>query len=362
MVGFEGTCEDSLLFGNAGDVVSPQAFLEATGGPWSRGCKDAGIGKTSVVANENSLTDDPHAPPLPRRLRADAPAKVNLTLEILGRRDDGFHELRSLVMGVGLFDSVTCSLAPPGSYSIACSDPDLETDENLAVRAAKGFAATFPNLGERSGLAIELIKRIPLGGGLGGGSSDAATVLRLYDELLGGVCSPETLAETGSQIGSDVAVFFGLPCAVMTGRGETVEPIDLCWRGSTLLIFPGQPIATGEVYAAWARSDSRKPDAGREESILRAVNAGEIMEALTNDLEPGVFRVWPALFELVESLKISGYGDIRVSGSGSTLFGLFDDPEEAGQAATTIADRFSNVTTSVVTAPVGMTPFVSEDE
>jgi 4-diphosphocytidyl-2-C-methyl-D-erythritol kinase len=312
------------------------------------------------VTGERSSTDDPQAPT--RRLRANAPAKVNLTLDILARRDDGFHELRSLVMGVGLFDTITCSLAPAGSFTIRCNDPQLATAENLAMRAAKALAAILPDNPNCPGLAIELMKRIPPGGGLGGGSSDAATVLRLFNQLLGKVVSQEALANVGAEIGSDVPVFFGLPCAIMTGRGEIVEPVELRWRGSVLLILPGLHIATAEVYAARLASDSAETGVGHEQAILRAENAAEISENLTNGLEPAVFRVSPALGELVESLKIDGHGDIRVSGSGSTLFGLYDDPKKAGHAAKTIAERFSNVKTSVVTAPVGMNPFVSEDE
>lgn len=309
---------------------------------------------TGEDRSKHSAQDDPS-----QCIRADAPAKINLTLEVFARGDDGFHQLRSLVIGVGLYDTVSAALASPGSFTIQCSDKALATPDNLAIRAAKALAATFP---DHPALAIELTKRIPAGGGLGGGSSDAATALRLFNELLGRRVSLETLAKVGSQIGSDVAVFFGLPCAVMTGRGEKVEPVELRWRGSALLIHPGVHIATGEVYAAHRPQDGQDSTKGAEKAILGARNAVEITQALTNQLEPAVFRVSPALEDLVSNLSSAGYGDIRVSGSGSTVFGLFDDPQEASHAAKTIAERFPNVKTSVVAAPVGMNPFVSEDE
>lgn len=321
---------------------------------WLRPCTERADRKTSVVASEHSLGRDSRDDAL-RWVRADTPGKVNLTLEVLGRRADGFHELRSLVVGVGLYDTVRCALARRGSFTIACSDRALATPENLAIRAAKALARS---VGSDCGMAIELTKRIPAGGGLGGGSSDAAAVLRMFNELLGRPSTLDELRVVASEIGSDVALFFGLPSAIMTGRGEMVEPVELAWRGSVVLIFPGAHIATGDVYRAWARADAVSRTICSEKAILKAKNAVEMTEALTNDLEPAVFRVSPALGELVENLSSAGYGGIRVSGSGSTLFGLFDDPDEAGHAATTIADRFSNVKTSVVAAPVGMGPFI----
>jgi len=310
-----------------------------------------------VIASNN---DSFHRPDdVPRCYRAEAPAKVNLTLDVLARRADGFHELRSLVIGVGLYDTLSCTLAPRNSFTIQCNDDSLATPGNLAIRAARALADAIP---ESGGLSIDLFKRIPAGGGLGGGSSDAATVLQSFNRLLGNPMLPSMLAKVGAEIGSDVPVFFGLPCARMTGRGEKVKPAQLFWRGYALLVYPGIHIPTADVYAAWTPSDGGNAAEGAEESLLRAKNAVEMARYLTNQLEPAVFRISPALCELAEQLSKVGCGEFRVSGSGSTLFGLFDETKEAERAATTIAERFSNVKTSVVAAPVGMNPLASEDE
>lgn len=151
-------------------------------------------------------------------------AKVNLTLAVTGKRDDGYHELRSLVVGVDLRDSLTAEPVAESQITLRCSDPTLGGEANLAWKAAAALAA---RAGGPVGARVALTKRVPTGGGLGGGSSDAAAALRLCNRLWSLDLGVRELAAIGAEIGSDVPLFFGLPAAVMAGRGEIVRPVTL---------------------------------------------------------------------------------------------------------------------------------------
>ncbi len=289
---------------------------------------------------------------------ANTPAKINLTLDVLGTRDDGYHELRSLVIGVDLCDRVRCALVDAPGVSLTCSAPALSNRDNLACRAADCLAR---HLGREPSARIDIEKRIPVAAGLGGGSSDAAAALRLLNELWDGGLTTRELAAIGADVGSDVPLFFSLPGAVMTGRGELVEPVALCWTGWVLLMFVDQAVSTRKVYQAWRPSDGADADPGRASAIRAATTAGEVSAHLSNDLEGAVFRVAPNVARVYERLSGAGLGPIRVSGAGSTLYGLFDDRDEACRAARKIEDLHIGIETAVVAAPVGPGHIVSEE-
>ncbi len=286
-----------------------------------------------------------------------APAKINLTLDVLGSRGDGFHELRSLVIGVDLRDRLRCRATTTPGPELNCNDPELCTPENLVCRAAVVLAGRF---GRSPSVRFELEKTIPVGGGLGGGSSDAATALSLCNELWDGGLSPRDLARIGSEVGSDVPLFFSLPSAVMTGRGEHVEPVAMRWSGWVLLVFGGISVATSEVYRLWRPSDADHLPSGTADAILGAVSAGEMAAMLSNHLEPAVFRVSGAVARIRDELERAGVGPVRVSGAGSTFFHLFDEEEEARRAAEVVANMPIHVETAVVAAPVGRGSTVNE--
>ncbi len=201
--------------------------------------------------------------------RAAACGKVNFTLEIKGLREDGFHDLRSLAIGVDLCDQIRCKANPGRGLSLSCSDPGLSNAGNLAWRAVELLAS-------RCGLApdveIELIKSIPVGAGMGGGSSDAATTLRLCNDLWRVGLDRSSLADLGADLGSDVPLFFSLPSVVITGRGEHVEPVTMRWSGWVVLVFAGVAVSTAEVYRAWRREDARDMPSGLDDDIVRAAN------------------------------------------------------------------------------------------
>lgn len=286
-------------------------------------------------------------------------AKINLTLEILGRRDDGFHQLRSLVVGAGLHDRVRCTRRRSPGIELVCNDDSLRTDDNLVMRAARALAR---HAGIKPSLRIELEKTIPIGAGLGGGSSDAAATLRLCDHIWRTSVDLATLENLGGQLGSDVPLFLSLPSVVMTGRGERVRPVTMAWNGWALLVHPAFPVATAEVYRAWRPTDGLKQLNVDADKLTHVTSADELNGTLINQLEPAVFRVAPGMEELADRLADVVSGPFRVSGTGSTLFRLFDHQEAARDAAAEIHRLDFNLSTSVVAAPVGESPLNEQGE
>lgn len=290
-------------------------------------------------------------------------AKINLTLDVLGKRDDGYHELDSLVIGVGLCDELR--LAPASRQGIAfhCNQPDLSSSDNLAYRAAALLAEAAGFNGDArpalttdtasAGLALHLTKRIPVGGGLGGGSGNAAGALMLLSRAWELNWTTEQLAAFGSQFGSDVPLFFHLPSAHIEGRGERVQPIDLTWSGWVLLVSTGEFVSTREVYQALRPEEYGPQDSGMEQ-IQSARTAEALMALCRNGLESAVARVAPRVTAWQNKLESHGFGCMRISGAGSVLFRLFDEETPARSAASAIAQQFPTLTTLVVSAPVGL--------
>jgi 4-diphosphocytidyl-2-C-methyl-D-erythritol kinase len=257
-----------------------------------------------------------------------SPAKINLTLRVGPTRPDGFHEIESLVARVGLCDTVNVTLRDDGQLSLACDDPAVPGDEtNLALRAARRLREAT---GVRNrGVDIALEKRIPPGAGLGGGSSNAATVLMLLNELWRTELPPTELATIGAEIGSDVPLFFHSPLCIVRGRGELVEDAPRTLAGWVVLVMPSLHSMTRDVYAAWDRLESHAPRPSPEQILKQADSPATLMEHLFNGLEEPAFRVSPQLSELSERLNELAEGPVRMTGSGSAFFRLFDSEAEA---------------------------------
>ncbi len=305
---------------------------------------------------------EPLLPAASGTIAANAPAKINLTLEIVGKRADGFHDIRSLVIGVGLCDRVECTVSHPVGPTLDCTDPTLHGDDNLVCRAAVALARHCARDAE---VRIRLDKHIPVGAGLGGGSSDAAATLRLCNELWNTGMDNSRLAAIGAGIGSDVPLFFHLPSAVVTGRGESVERVELNWKGWAVLVFPGVHVSTTDVYRAWSEVDCQRnssPPAPLIGDIQRTTTAECLHELLVNQLEPAVFRVCPRVAEARDELASMGKSSFRVTGSGSALYRLFDEPDAARDAAVQIERRFPRMRTAVVAAPAGTCPLECKEK
>jgi len=252
------------------------------------------------------------------RLVAEAFAKVNRSLVVLGKRPDGFHELDTVFQAVSLADRL--SFEESSALTLAVDDPSVPAGaENLVLRAARALAEAA---GVKARAAIALEKRIPAGGGLGGGSADAAVTLLGLSALWELELPLERLAEVGAALGSDVPFFLHGGTARGTGRGERIAPLpDLPPRG-VVLVMPPFPAATPEVFRrlgapAWD---------GRPAPEIAAVPD-------RNDLEAAAEELFPALRAVREALGATGATQARLSGSGSTVFGLYPDLAAATEAA-----------------------------
>lgn len=275
-----------------------------------------------------------------------SPCKVNLLLNILGRRPDGFHALETVFLPVPVHDRLTLAPAPAG-VALTCSDPALPTDSgNLVHRAATAFLAAA---GLTAGVAIHLEKNLPLAAGLGGGSANAAVTLRGLNELFGHPLPPERLAALAADLGSDVPFFLQDGPALGTGRGEVIAPLPPfpALRGAELLlVHPGFGIATAWAY----RELARHPEAmhgrpGRAAELVAALAAGDLIAAgrqLYNALEAPALRKFPVLALYQEFFRAHGAAATLMSGSGSTTFAIFPTREPAAAAAAAFAGRFGH--------------------
>jgi 4-diphosphocytidyl-2-C-methyl-D-erythritol kinase len=271
-------------------------------------------------------------------IRIAAPAKINLVLRILDRRPDGYHDIWSIMQTVGLYDRLTLRLAGGAGVRLTCSDAALPTDDrNLVVRAAR---AVLDRAGSRAGVEIELDKQIPMGGGLGGGSSDAAATLRALNRLLNLGWTLETLVEIAQPLGSDVPFFLYAPTALVTGRGGTVSTVPLHGARSIVLVNPGFGIETRGAYADLARSRTAvRPVSDALERLVAAgpVQWDDVVPLLENDFEPALTPSRPILGEMKAALRQAGAEGALLSGSGATVFGIFRDERTARDAAGRLA-------------------------
>lgn len=257
-----------------------------------------------------------------------APAKVNLFLRVLGKRTDGFHEVFSLMQPVSVFDEVTVELTEGDGASVMTdSDEAPGGADNLGHRAAVLFSRAT---GYRFQADISIKKVIPVGAGLGGGSSDAATVLMALNEMTGIGLPDGALMELGARLGSDVPFFILRGPALARGRGEKLERVRLP-ELHYVLINPGVHVST-----AWAYSSLDLTKEGENNNLLYSyeVPAGVdgVLSALHNDLEPVTLARHPEISGFKEMLMGKGARGALMSGSGSTVFGVFYSRAEAERA------------------------------
>ena len=252
-----------------------------------------------------------------------APAKINLSLRILGKRADGFHELETLMVPIGLADAVEVSHGMGHEITLTCNDPELPTGaENLCVKAAEAFRVAT---GLDHGIAITLLKRIPHGAGLGGGSSDAAAVLKGLNELFDHPLVDEELHQIAATLGSDIPFFLGSGPAWCRGRGEILEPTSALPKRTLLLIKPPFPVPTAWAYKKYAelKESERLPDQSEKQFL------GEL--EIINDLEDPVFYKYILLPVMKTWLhQQPGVESAFMTGSGSTMVAVLT-PETASE-------------------------------
>jgi 4-diphosphocytidyl-2-C-methyl-D-erythritol kinase len=257
-----------------------------------------------------------------------APAKINLLLRVGARRDDGYHEVVSLMARVDVADTLT--VAPAGQTVVECAA--LPGGDTLVTRALHRFVEAVGPERAPAGFHAVVVKRIPAGAGLGGGSSDAAAALRAANRLCDEPLDATALAALAATIGSDVPFFLGPPSAVALGRGERVIAGPALPPVGVLLAFPGRPLATRDVYEAYRPAVA---DVAPAAAAIPAVIGSlvELADLVANDLAAVAEQLEPACRALRLELTARGAVAACVTGSGSAVFGLFPDAAAATAAA-----------------------------
>jgi 4-diphosphocytidyl-2-C-methyl-D-erythritol kinase len=287
------------------------------------------------------------------RLEKKSACKVNLLLNILGRRADGFHELETVLQPVNLCDELAFEGGGNG-IRLSCSDKNLPVDSrNLVFRAAERFLSAA---NVSSGVKIRLNKKIPLAAGLGGGSSNAATALTGLNELFGWPLPPEKVRDLAAALGSDVPFFLQSRPALATGRGEKIQPLEEfpALRGrALLLIHPGFGISTPWAYQNLARfPEALNGKKGRAQKLISLLQAGDLKGAAAefyNSLEAPAFEKFPVLKLFQEFLREHGALAALMSGSGSTTFAIAENVAAAESLAEKFKSKFgANGWTAVV--------------
>ncbi len=261
-------------------------------------------------------------------MRMNANAKINLTLDITGVRDDGFHTIRSVMVPITLCDEL--SFEKSENFVFSCNIKSLETDDNLCVKAADKF---FAITGIEPKTSIHLEKRIPFPAGLGGGSSDAAAVLKGLNEYFGSPLDEAALFALAEQLGSDISLcLYGKP-ALCEGRGEVLTPIEMPTEFNVVIVIGESRLSTPAVYRKY---DEMGLEAGNDSELfleaLKNGNTDEMIAAMGNAFEPVADILAPETKELREILTQSGAKNARLWGSGPSVFGIFETEEIAKKA------------------------------
>jgi 4-diphosphocytidyl-2-C-methyl-D-erythritol kinase len=259
-----------------------------------------------------------------------APAKINLCLSVLGRRPDGYHDVKMLMQMVGLYDEVRVSLGGRG-VSVTCdAGTVLSGKDNIAWKAA---AAILSRSESETGLAVTIKKTIPVAAGLGGGSSDAAAVLAAANKLLGTGLDRGQLAEIGAGLGMDVPFFFHGPLALASGRGEVLTGLGVLPDFWVLLVSPGFETSTAWAYKNLNLRLTKNVDCNK----IARLTVRNIAEGLHNDLETVTAAAHPVINRIEEALMAYGAVGARMSGSGPTVFGIFENEDVCRAAAVSLS-------------------------
>jgi 4-diphosphocytidyl-2-C-methyl-D-erythritol kinase len=254
-----------------------------------------------------------------------APGKLNIRLKVTGRRPDGYHELVSIMVPIGLYDHIEIKRSPTPGITLSCRGIDLPEDErNLVYRAARSFLSFT---GSEQGLSISLTKNIPVAAGLGGGSSDAAFTLAALNRMWGHPLTVQDLADLAVRLGADVPFFLrGGPC-IARGIGEILEPIRNWPKLWYVIVMPPFSVSTAWVYD----NLKLKLTTGEYDSIISFLESGifSLADILENDLESVTASRFPSITTIKKSLMAEGAEGALMSGSGPSVFGVFRSKDRA---------------------------------
>jgi 4-diphosphocytidyl-2-C-methyl-D-erythritol kinase len=275
-------------------------------------------------------------------LRITTPAKINLFLRVLAQRPDGYHDLETIFQAIDLYDELVIEATTGASHLSVPGRPDLETEENLIMRAVRWLEK---KTGQTLPVGIELNKRIPVAAGLGGGSSDAAATLVGMRSLFGLDLRDDDLLEGAVALGADVPFFLKGGSAVGEGIGERLTPVNLPMNYGVLLVCPAFSVSTGVIFREFSKILTGE---GREGRLWpRLQQAARIEDLLHNDLQSVTERMHPELAGIRQSMQDAGLEAILMSGSGPALFGVID-PHEADN----VKRRLPRELNSVVARPI----------
>jgi len=280
------------------------------------------------------------------KLEKESPCKVNLLLNILGKRPDGFHELETVMYPISVFDRLSFSQGGKG-IELTCSDRGLPTDSrNLVYRAAEAF---FRATGIKEGVRIQLEKKIPMAAGLGGGSGNAAVTLLGLNELFDRPLGAERIQEIAASIGSDVPFFLQRKPALAVGRGEKIQSLDsfpALHGRAFLLVHPGFGISTPWAYQQLARfPDALNGQRGRAQKLISLLRKDKLQNAgheFYNSLEAPALEKYPLLALFQEFLREKGAEAALMSGSGSSTFAIVKSRAAAEELAEKFKGKFGN--------------------
>jgi 4-diphosphocytidyl-2-C-methyl-D-erythritol kinase len=262
-----------------------------------------------------------------------APAKINLSLLIAGKRPDGFHELETIMAKVNFYDEILIQQGQNPGIELACTGPEWapEGEENLVHKAAKML---LENCGRKADIKITLTKNIPAGSGLGSASSDAAATLMGLNKYLDLQIPNSALAKLAAQLGSDVAFFLYGSLALCTGKGEKIEKLDENFNFLALLILPDVSASTKKVYANYKHNPALYNKLHTEINDLLAKNRVDLVTKMcANMLEMSCFSLYKELADLKAKIESSGSRPLCLSGSGSAMFYIIDNGDiEKGRA------------------------------
>lgn len=259
-------------------------------------------------------------------LTLSAPAKINYLLDVTGKRPDGYHELRMIMQRISLCDEITISLSDSPGINVSCRSKGAPNGAyNIAWKAAR---ALLDHVGSDQGVNIDIIKNIPVAAGLGGGSSDAASVLMGINELLQLGLTTQVLMEIGCSIGADVPFFIFRQAALAEGIGEKLTPLPVmpkCW---ILLVNPGVHVSTAWVYRSLQLTS--RGELNKMPEFFESIE--QVVSILSNDLESVTIPAFPVIADIKARLLTLGAAGSLMSGSGPTVFGIFNSFDSAESA------------------------------
>ena len=287
----------------------------------------------------------------------EANAKINLGLAVLDKRPDGYHDISTVMQSIGLSDTLTMERTGGEGIVLTCSEPSLPADErNLAFR---GAALLCREAGIREGLRIHIRKGIPMEAGMAGGSADGAAALVGVNELFGLGLSVEELCSLGVRLGADVPFCIRGGTMLCEGIGEIMTPVPALPDCKILIAKPRDRVSTAEAYHGLApRGQRQEIDMARVVRALEEGSLGDLGRYMANAFEEGVLAAHPVVARLLDVMKERGAVAARMSGSGPTVFGIFEEEQKAREALKALGQDMPDVfaaLTGPVTAGVAIT-------